>query len=128
MSDAEQHQYDGSQRQPNAGAQQRRSQPSNRSCRVDERIDEIGRFPHDNSPFSSLRRFLIARWVATFSAETDRPLACDASFSDISLSFIILIASRWSGGSLSIAPTRASSSELSPNNFVGAAAKVSCSD
>ena len=55
--------------------------------------------------------------------EIDRPLACDASFNDISSSFIILIASRSSGGSLSMAPTSAISADLSASIFAGGAGK-----
>jgi hypothetical protein len=54
----------------------------------------------------------MARWVATFNAAIDRPLAFDASFRDISLSFSILIAWRCSGGNLPIAPTNPSSADV----------------
>jgi len=40
----------------------------------------------------------MARWVATFRAAIDRPVAADASLSDISFNFTILIACRCSGG------------------------------
>lgn len=94
MRDAEQRQNGCGERQPDGGTEQWRTQPTDWRCRVHQRVNEVGGLPHFGPPFSSLRRFLMARWVATFSAATDLPVAREASLSDISSSFSILIAAR----------------------------------
>ena len=61
--------------------------------------------------FRMVRKFLMARCVATLSAAIERPLMAEASFNDISLSLSIVTACRCSSGSLSMASANAASSD-----------------
>ena len=79
--------------QPECGADNRRTQaPDGRRC-FNQRIDEVRCLGHGGllCCLSMRRKLLIARWVATFKAGIDRPLAAAASFNDISFSFSMRI-------------------------------------
>jgi len=79
--------------QPESGANDRRTQAPDWRRRFNKRVDELRRLGHGGvlCCLSMRRKLLIARWVATFSAGIDRPLAAAASFKDISFSFSMRI-------------------------------------
>ena len=90
------YQYDDKRRQhdPYGGPYKRRTQAAYRSCGLDQCFDEFWRVCHGQSPcfFRMVRKFLMARCVATLSAAIERPLMAEASFNDISLSLSIVTA------------------------------------
>src|SRR5262249_62352022 len=119
MRDGDETQDGRGKRQPESGAQQRRAQATDGRRIFNKRIEGVRRL----SPGELLcclgmrRKLLIARWVATFNAGIERPLAAAASFKDISFSFSMRMVWRWSGGSHSIACASATSSAVSVCRF-----------
>ena len=79
--------------QPESGADNWRTQAPDGRRSLNKRINEVWRSSHVESLccLSTRRKLLIARWVATFSAGIERPLAAAASFKDISFSFSMRI-------------------------------------
>ena len=79
--------------QPVSGANDRHTQAPDGRRSLNKRINEVWRSSHVESLccLSMRRKFLIARWVATFKAGIERPLAAAASFKDISFSFSMRI-------------------------------------
>ena len=82
--------------EPQHRPHERRAQSLHRRCAFDQGIYEFSGCGHGVS-LDCRNRFrsdLMARCVATFKADTDRPLASAASFKDISLSLRRLMARR----------------------------------
>jgi len=79
--------------QPESGADDRRTQAPDGRRSLNKRINEVWRSGQVESLccLSMQRKLLIARWVATFKAGIERPLAAAASFKDISFSFSMWI-------------------------------------
>ena len=96
MPDGKQRQDKACEGEPQPGPHQWRAQPPHRRRALHQGVNEVRGSGHGVSLGcrNSLRNDLMARWVATLRAETDRPLASAASFKDISLSLSRLTAWR----------------------------------
>src|SRR5262249_61904175 len=103
MRDGDETQDGRGKRQPESGAQQRRAQATDGRRIFNKRIDEIRRLSHGEllCCLSMRRKLLIARWVATFNAGIERPLAA-ALLSRTSRS---ASACGWFGGGQAAAPS-----------------------
>lgn len=84
MTDGDKREHQRGKQQPAHGAQNGWAKPPYRRCIFNESVDQVrGRY-HFSLPrgSSNLRNVFSARWVATFNAATDMPLAAAASFKD----------------------------------------------
>src|SRR5207245_11148225 len=115
----EEREHQRREQQPAHCARDGRPQPAHRRRIRDKRLDKIGRGDHALRFWlpSTLRKLFSARSVPPFSAATVVPLTAAASFSDISWSFSMRMASRCPGGSRSTASRSTRPSEAASAKF-----------